>query len=203
MLPVACALEFIHTYSLIHDDLPALDNDDLRRGRPTCHKQFGEAMAILAGDAPAHPGFRDSGERAGAAGPARGADPGDCLRRGNARRHGRRAGGRPRGGTQAGHAGDARVHSSLENGGPDQSVDCGRSDCRRGFAGRSGTVERVWRPDRLGLSGDRRHSGRGGVFRGAGQDAREKIRLSRRPLIRRFSAWRSRTNSRASWRRGP
>ena len=50
ILPVACALEFIHTYSLIHDDLPALDNDDLRRGQPTCHKQFGEAMAILAGD---------------------------------------------------------------------------------------------------------------------------------------------------------
>jgi geranylgeranyl diphosphate synthase type II len=47
----ACALELIHTYSLIHDDLPALDNDDLRRGRPTCHKVFGEAMAILAGDA--------------------------------------------------------------------------------------------------------------------------------------------------------
>ncbi len=47
----ACALECIHTYSLIHDDLPALDNDDFRRGRPTCHKQFGEAMAILTGDA--------------------------------------------------------------------------------------------------------------------------------------------------------
>lgn len=47
----ACTLELIHTYSLIHDDLPALDNDDLRRGRPTCHKMFGEAMAILAGDA--------------------------------------------------------------------------------------------------------------------------------------------------------
>ncbi len=46
----ACTLELIHTYSLIHDDLPALDNDDLRRGRPTCHKVFGEAMAILAGD---------------------------------------------------------------------------------------------------------------------------------------------------------
>jgi geranylgeranyl diphosphate synthase type II len=46
----ACALEMVHTYSLIHDDLPALDNDDLRRGRPTCHKVFGEAMAILAGD---------------------------------------------------------------------------------------------------------------------------------------------------------
>ncbi len=47
----ACALEFIHTYSLIHDDLPALDNDDYRRGKLTCHKVFGEAMAILAGDA--------------------------------------------------------------------------------------------------------------------------------------------------------
>jgi geranylgeranyl diphosphate synthase type II len=51
VLPVACALEFIHTYSLIHDDLPALDDDDLRRGKPTCHKKFGEATAILAGDA--------------------------------------------------------------------------------------------------------------------------------------------------------
>src|SRR6266404_8221698 len=47
----ACAIEMIHTYSLIHDDLPALDNDDLRRGKPTCHKKFGEAAAILAGDA--------------------------------------------------------------------------------------------------------------------------------------------------------
>src|SRR3979490_3121763 len=46
----ACTLELIHTYSLIHDDLPALDNDDLRRGRPTNHKVFGDAMAILAGD---------------------------------------------------------------------------------------------------------------------------------------------------------
>jgi geranylgeranyl diphosphate synthase type II len=51
MEKAACSLELIHTYSLIHDDLPALDNDDLRRGRPTCHKVFGEAMAILAGDA--------------------------------------------------------------------------------------------------------------------------------------------------------
>ena len=50
-MPLACALECIHTYSLIHDDLPAMDNDDFRRGRPTCHKVFGEAMAILAGDA--------------------------------------------------------------------------------------------------------------------------------------------------------
>ena len=51
LLPLACAVELIHTYSLIHDDLPAMDNDDLRRGRPTSHKVFGEAIAILAGDA--------------------------------------------------------------------------------------------------------------------------------------------------------
>ncbi|MGH9938824.1 MAG: polyprenyl synthetase family protein [Blastocatellia bacterium] len=51
ILPAACSLEMIHTYSLIHDDLPAMDNDDLRRGLPTCHVEFGEAMAILAGDA--------------------------------------------------------------------------------------------------------------------------------------------------------
>ncbi len=51
VMPAACAFEMIHTYSLIHDDLPAMDNDDFRRGKPTCHKVFGEAMAILAGDA--------------------------------------------------------------------------------------------------------------------------------------------------------
>ncbi|MBN1830615.1 MAG: polyprenyl synthetase family protein [Deltaproteobacteria bacterium] len=50
VLPVACAIEMIHTYSLIHDDLPVIDNDDLRRGKPTNHKVFGEAMALLAGD---------------------------------------------------------------------------------------------------------------------------------------------------------
>lgn len=50
-LDAGCAIEMVHAFSLIHDDLPAIDNDDLRRGRPTCHKQFGEAMAILAGDA--------------------------------------------------------------------------------------------------------------------------------------------------------
>jgi geranylgeranyl diphosphate synthase, type II len=50
-LPAACALEMIHTYSLIHDDLPAMDDDDLRRGQPTCHKKFSEPTAILAGDA--------------------------------------------------------------------------------------------------------------------------------------------------------
>ncbi len=51
VFPTACAIEFIHSYSLIHDDLPSIDNDDLRRGKPTCHKVFGEDIAILTGDA--------------------------------------------------------------------------------------------------------------------------------------------------------
>ncbi|MFQ5533169.1 MAG: polyprenyl synthetase family protein, partial [Candidatus Methylomirabilales bacterium] len=72
VLPIACAFELIHTYSLVHDDLPAMDDDDLRRGRPTCHKVFGEAIALLVGDAllteafslltnPAHVGHLDPG----------------------------------------------------------------------------------------------------------------------------------------------
>ena len=50
-MPIACAMECIHTYSLVHDDLPSMDNDDFRRGRPTCHKVFGDGIAVLAGDA--------------------------------------------------------------------------------------------------------------------------------------------------------
>ncbi len=64
VLPVACALEMIHTYSLIHDDLPAMDDDDLRRGKPTCHKQFDEATAILAGDGLLTLAFQVLGEAA-------------------------------------------------------------------------------------------------------------------------------------------
>jgi geranylgeranyl diphosphate synthase, type II len=64
MLPFACAVEYVHTYSLIHDDLPAMDDDDFRRGRPSCHKAFGEAAAILAGDALLTEGFRVMGESA-------------------------------------------------------------------------------------------------------------------------------------------
>lgn len=67
-LPFACAIEMIHTYSLIHDDLPAMDNDALRRGRPTNHIVFGEALAILAGDALLTEAFRIMGEAALAAG---------------------------------------------------------------------------------------------------------------------------------------
>jgi geranylgeranyl diphosphate synthase type II len=67
-LPFASALEFIHTYSLVHDDLPAMDDDDLRRGRPTVHVVFGEALAILAGDALLTEAFRVAAEGAEAAG---------------------------------------------------------------------------------------------------------------------------------------
>ena len=70
VLPFACALELIHTYSLIHDDLPAMDDDDLRRGRPTNHVVFGEGMAILAGDALLTEAFRIMSEAALKAGPA-------------------------------------------------------------------------------------------------------------------------------------
>ena len=59
VLPFACALEMIHTYSLIHDDLPAMDDDDLRRGKPTNHIIFGDALAILAGDALLTEAFND------------------------------------------------------------------------------------------------------------------------------------------------
>ena len=62
-MPAACAVEMVHAYSLIHDDLPAMDDDDLRRGRPTCHKAFGEAMAILAGDALLTLAFEVAGQR--------------------------------------------------------------------------------------------------------------------------------------------
>lgn len=62
LLPFACAVEYVHTYSLIHDDLPAMDDDDFRRGRPSCHRAFGEAAAILAGDALLTEAFRVMGE---------------------------------------------------------------------------------------------------------------------------------------------
>ena len=67
-LPFACTVEIIHTYSLVHDDLPAMDDDDLRRGRPTVHVAFGEAVAILAGDALLTEAFRVAAEGALAAG---------------------------------------------------------------------------------------------------------------------------------------
>lgn len=75
-LDTACALELIHTYSLIHDDLPAMDDDGLRRGKPTCHRAFDEATAILAGDALLTAAF----EVLAAGGQRRGSDSSTCLR---------------------------------------------------------------------------------------------------------------------------
>ncbi len=76
VMPTACALELIHTYSLIHDDLPAMDNDDYRRGKPTSHKVFGEAVAILAGDALLTDAFRIIAGRT----PAGACRPRSCCR---------------------------------------------------------------------------------------------------------------------------
>jgi geranylgeranyl diphosphate synthase type II len=70
LMPLACAVEMIHTYSLVHDDLPAMDDDDLRRGKPTSHKVFGEAIAILAGDALLTRAFHLLAEVPPGAGPA-------------------------------------------------------------------------------------------------------------------------------------
>ncbi len=75
-MPLACAIECIHTYSLVHDDLPSMDNDDFRRGRPTCHKVFGDGIAVLAGDALLTIAF----EIVSHARPARGYDMSTLLR---------------------------------------------------------------------------------------------------------------------------
>ena len=80
-MPFACALEMIHTYSLIHDDLPAMDNDDLRRGRPTNHKVFGEGMAILAGDGLLHGAMEMMLRAACAMGDLRGAKAAEAIAR--------------------------------------------------------------------------------------------------------------------------
>ena len=114
-MPVACALELIHTYSLIHDDLPAMDNDDFRRGKPTSHKVFGEAVAILAGDALLTEAFvllsRAEKVRHGS-GKASGRHSGNCLCRRH-RGHGRRTGaGYPGGKNHAGFRGAYRYSSA-------------------------------------------------------------------------------------------
>ncbi len=116
-MPAACAIELIHTYSLIHDDLPSMDNDTMRRGRPTSHVVHGEAMAILAGDALLTEAFAllardpaaDTTTNPGGARPAKtpgGADRrGRCGLRWNGRRPGARSGGR----LEPGHAARSRI----------------------------------------------------------------------------------------------
>ena len=120
VLPLAAAIELIHTYSLIHDDLPAMDDDDLRRGRPTCHVKFGEDVAILAGDGLYAEAFRHLlGEQAG--------EPALVLaaaaragRRHRGRRDGRRAVPRRRRG--GGDARGAAAPARAEDGPPDRRL---------------------------------------------------------------------------------
>ena len=110
-LLAGCALELVHCYSLVHDDLPAMDDDDLRRGRPTVHKAFDEATAILAGDALLTLAFDVDGARGGASRRrrARRARAGAGARR-RPRRHGRRADARPRRGRAL--RAEARAHDA-------------------------------------------------------------------------------------------
>ena len=109
-LPYACAVEMLHTYSLIHDDLPSMDNDDLRRGKPTNHKMFGECTATLAGDALQAAAFETilTAPLPAEVNAAAGADLGACGRRpGHVRR------------TAAGHGG-GDPDADLEGSGPDE-----------------------------------------------------------------------------------
>ena len=180
----ACAIEFIHTYSLIHDDLPALDNDDLRRGKPTSHKKFGEATAILAGDGLLTLAFETVGqspasaerivamlqEISGAAGTVNGMVGGQVADLENEGKriepktleyiHRSKTAALIR--AQCNHRGDER----------------GRGNCRRG------PPPQIWRNHRLGLSGHRRHPRRGRIFGGAGQNRRKRYRATESHLSR-------------------
>ena len=111
----ACTLELIHTYSLIHDDLPALDNDDLRRGVPTCHKVFGDAIAILAGDALLTLAFQVLAQMDCPARSKSRAHRGAFHRRGHGGRHDRRPGVRSGRRGPASRCRAARSHPSRQD----------------------------------------------------------------------------------------
>ena len=133
---LGAAIEMLHTYSLIHDDLPALDNDDLRRGKPTCHVVFGEAIAILAGDALQTRAFE---VLAGLDCAARrnGADHRPHRQRRRHRRwHDRRPGARPRKRTPQAHARAGRSHSSRQ----DRRAHPRQRGCRRRLRRRQRTT---------------------------------------------------------------
>ena len=131
VLDTACALELIHAYSLIHDDLPAMDDDDYRRGRLTNHKVFGEAMAILAGDALLTLAFRLVAANARGGGRAHGGGARRRRDRGRRRhrRDGRRAGGGHRVGRQGDLRRDARLHPSAQDRGADPRLAARRARC--------------------------------------------------------------------------
>ena len=122
-LPFGCAIEMVHAYSLVHDDLPAMDDDELRRGRPTVHVVYGEALAILTGDALLTEAFRviaedAPGRRRRSRASAR-LDRGDRQRRRSCG-HGRRSGGGPRGRGRRRRSSDRRVDPPPQDGGADR-----------------------------------------------------------------------------------
>ena len=173
LLDIGAAVEMIHTYSLIHDDLPALDNDDLRRGRPTSHKVFGEAIAILAGDAlmtrcyqvlaalPEVPGGDATRlavirEIAAATGTCDG--------------HDRRPGDRPGVRGQGDRRCDPRVHPRRQDGRAAHGLHPLRRSGRRRPRGRARGAHALRSQHRTGFSDRRRHPRRHGQQRGPGQD---------------------------------
>ena len=123
----------------IHDDLPALDNDDLRRGKPTCHKKFGEAAAILAGDALLTLAFETLANAPIDPRAARGHSLSRRRLGGHGQRHGRRPGGRSRSRRPLHSARRTRIHSPLENRGLDSRV------CRRRVPSPAARTKKTWR----------------------------------------------------------
>ena len=119
VLNAACALECLHTYSLIHDDLPAMDNDDLRRGKPTNHKAFDEATAILAGDGLLTLAFELMASSGQAPQGRATAALGAFAMAAGSHRHGGRPDGRCRGRGKAGDRGPAQGHPRRQDRGPD------------------------------------------------------------------------------------
>ncbi len=182
----ACAIEFIHTYSLIHDDLPALDNDDLRRGKPTSHKKFGEATAILAGDALLTLAF----EVVGAA-------PVDAERRVAMLTEIATAAGTING-MVGGQVADLEaegkpvakkmleyIHRSKTAALIRASVTAGAL-CVGAPKSESRASSQIWRKHRLGVSGDRRYSRRRRIFHRARQNCGQRRRAAKSHISRRL-----------------
>ena len=164
LLPAACALELVHTFSLVHDDLPALDDDDLRRGQPSAHVAFGEAVAILGGDALLAEAFRLA---------LRVSDPGACprARRGDARDD-RRPVRRHHDERRARRRRSGRLHRLKTGKLLGACVGCALEVAARSGLG-AGALARVRRRDRSSLPDRRRHPRRDRDRRGARQDAGE------------------------------
>ena len=150
-LPFACALECIHTYSLVHDDLPSMDNDDLRRGRPTCHKVFGDGIAVLAGDALLTIAF----EIVSRAKPTRRYDMSILLREVAVAAGSRRL--------IAGQVADLEaataLHPRKQNGRDSDDVSPPRRDERERKSEAARRDHKIWPDARSRLPGNRRHSG--------------------------------------------